>query len=303
MEAVRELGRELTNWGRWGDHDERGTLNLITEDRVRSAARRIITGESFDLSIAIGPDLPIWPPASRRPMPRHEMILVPGDAELGMIASDDAISMPLQIATQWDGLAHVGYDGQFYNGAPASAVTVEGAARNSIAATSPGVAGGAVLLDVAAALGEPWLEGGRPITPSDLDAAARRQGVTVVAGDTVLVRTGWRRKAVDEGWDGWLRAEPGLTLECARWLYDHEVAALACDNHAVEMTPTDHPEAHYPLHCVAIRDMGMPLGEMFDLEALAAACESDGRWTFFLVAPPLRVDRSVGAPTTPIAIR
>jgi kynurenine formamidase len=303
MDAVRRLGRELTNWGKWGADDERGTLNLITDSCVADAGRSIRTGQVFDLSLVIGPDLPEWPAANHRPRPRHEMTVIPADTMDGFIAADDAIDMPMQVATQWDGLAHVGYDGAFYNGVPAASVTAGGASRNSISATSPGAVGAAVLLDIAGLVGEPWLEGGRPITPSELDAAANRQGVAVGNGDIVLVRTGWRRKAVDEGWDGWLKEQPGLTLECARWLHEHGVSALACDNHAVEVIPTDHPEAQYPLHCVAIRDLGMPLGEMFDLEALSAACEADGQWRFFLAAPPLRVHGSVGAPTTPIAIR
>ena len=44
-----------------------------------------------------------------------------------------------------------------------------------------------------------------------------------------------------------------------------------------------------PLHCILIRDMGMPLAEILDLEALADDCAHDGQWSFMFVAPPLHI--------------
>ena len=44
-----------------------------------------------------------------------------------------------------------------------------------------------------------------------------------------------------------------------------------------------------PVHMVLIRDMGMSLGEIFDLEALADDCAADGEWEFFFTAPVLKV--------------
>lgn len=68
------------------------------------------------------------------------------------------------------------------------------------------------------------------------------------------------------------------------------------------MLPSQTGE-NYPLHCILIRDMGMPLAEILDLDALAEDCVSDGRWTFMFVAPPLRISHAVGSPTTPIAVK
>lgn len=36
-------------WGLWGDHDERGTLNLITDDVVRAASAELIKGIVINL--------------------------------------------------------------------------------------------------------------------------------------------------------------------------------------------------------------------------------------------------------------
>jgi hypothetical protein len=58
-----------------------------------------------------------------------------------------------------------------------------------------------------------------------------------------------------------------------------------------------------PVHYVLIRDMGMTLGEMFDLEAIAADCASDGIYECLLCAPVLKVAHGVGTPLNPLAVK
>ena len=41
------------NWGRWGDDDERGALNLITADSVMRGAAAVTTGKVYPLGIPI----------------------------------------------------------------------------------------------------------------------------------------------------------------------------------------------------------------------------------------------------------
>ncbi|MCP1471484.1 kynurenine formamidase [Sphingobium sp. OAS761] len=299
----KALGQRLSNWGRWGAEDERGTLNFITPARIVVAAAEAREGRVFELSIPLGSNGPQTGVANRT-NPIHLMSIMPGDlsAPDGMCVADDFIAMPLQSGTQWDGLAHVGYDGLLYNGVSADTITaMSGVARNAIDRALPGVTGRGVLLDIARLHGVEWLPAGHEITPEDLDRACVAQRVEVGSGDILLVRTGWRRKALVEGWGGWLDAEPGLGLACCEWLHRHEIAAVASDNYAVEVQPGQG--AYLPVHCVLIRDMGMMLGEIFDLEDLSADCAADGRYSFLLVAPPLRVANGVGSPTSPIAIK
>ena len=58
-----------------------------------------------------------------------------------------------------------------------------------------------------------------------------------------------------------------------------------------------------PFHLLTLRDMGMMLGEYWDLTALAADCAADGVYEFQLIAPPLRFVGAVGSPVNPIAIK
>jgi kynurenine formamidase len=222
----------------------------------------------------------------------------------GLNISDDFISMPLQGATQWDSLAHVGYDDRFYNDVPVDAVTaMRGATRNAIDRALPGIVGRGVLVDIARFRGVPWLEPAQAIQPDELEAALDNQGVDVSSGDILAVRTGWRRKALEEGWSGWMAGNPGLSVGCAEWLHRYEIAAVVSDNWCVEVQPSEKGTGILPLHCILIRDMGMMLGEIFDLEELAADCARDRVWEFLLSAPPLRVVGGVGSPVSPLAMK
>ena len=131
-----ELGKRLSNWGRWGDEDEIGTLNFVTPEKRVRAAQLVRTGKIFDLGMPFGKDGP-FQSGGFRINPVHVMTFLPSDTEGapdGMISADDMVTMGLQSATQWDSLAHVGYGGRFYNNVPARAVNnIGGATRNSFA--------------------------------------------------------------------------------------------------------------------------------------------------------------------------
>jgi len=218
--------------------------------------------------------------------------------------ADDYVFMPLQAASQWDGLAHVYYDDKMYNGFPASDVGPHGAMHCSIDKMAKGIVGRGVLLDIARLKGVDWLEAGQVITPEDLDAAAEAQGVEVRSGDIVFFRTGWRTKFKRDGdAASFMAGEPGIGLACAQWLYDHEVAVIASDNWAIEVLPGENPNELLDVHMVLIRDMGMTLGEILDLDELAEDCANDGVYEFFTAAPPIKFTHAVGSPINPLAIK
>lgn len=301
---MRRLAAQVSNWGRWGDDDELGTTNLITPDLVAAAAALVRTGDVFDLGIPLDSKGP--QPGGFRINPIRLMSengqeqMFPG----GFKYADDYIFMPLQAGSQYDSLAHVYYDDQLYNGFPASGLTVKGADKCGIHTQATGIAGRGVLLDVARHRGVDWLEAGSVISPTELDEVSAAQGVDVGPGDILLIRTGWRAKFVAErDATAFMSGEPGLGLACAAWLRDRDVAVIGADNYAVEVLPGENPKAALELHMVLIRDMGMTLAEMLDLEDLSAACATDGVYEFFYTGSPLKFTRGVGSPINPLAIR
>jgi kynurenine formamidase len=306
----RAIGRSLSNWGRWGADDQLGTLNLLTPARVAFAASLVTQGRVLQLGIPVGADGPQT--GAGRMNPLHLMCENGAEQDYGPLKiADDYLVMPTQSVTQWDALAHVYYDDLLYNGRPADTVTVRGATYNSIASVTNGVAGRGVLLDVARHRGVPWMQKGNGIHPAELDEVAEAQGVLIRPGDILLVRTGWWAKFLsDRVAADFMWGEPGLSLTCASWLAEKEVSAVAADNYAVEVQTalpggigSEIDGVVAPLHMVLIRDMGMTIGEIFDLEALGADCARDGVWEFFFCAPPLPITRGLGSPINPIAIK
>jgi kynurenine formamidase len=300
-----ELGKELNNWGRWGDDDEIGTLNFVTPEKRVRAAQLVKTGKNFDLGMPFDKDGPFLP-GGFRINPVHLMTFLPSDtagAPDGMISADDLVIMGLQAATQWDSLAHVGYDGFFYNNAPAAAVNnFAGATRNSFAKAVEHLISRGVLLDIARLKGVDRLEDSYEITAADLSAAEERQGVRVESGDILLLRTGSYQWFLEGDKAHFMGDEPGPGLDSCRWLYEREVAALALDNWACEVWPSP-VGGSIPFHQVTIRDMGLTLGEMFNFEELAADSEQDGVWECLFCAPGLKVTGGVGSPITPMALK
>jgi kynurenine formamidase len=226
----------------------------------------------------------------------------------GIGGADDVIFMPLQASTQWDGLGHIFDHGNAWNGRRAGdVVTSDGDNTTGIETAAAQIAGRGVLLDVGRSIGSDGeLPDGFAITTEHLEATIAAQGETarVGRGDLLLVRTGRLARARREGWGDYAGgASPGLSFTTADWLHGTEIAGIATDTWGFEVRPNEFDEAFQPLHQVAIPHIGLFLGEMWDLDALAADCAADGVWEFFLAAAPLPVTGAVGAPVNPIAVK
>ncbi|EGD41624.1 cyclase [Nocardioidaceae bacterium Broad-1] len=321
-EIAKTVAR-VSNWGRWGEDDVRGTMNFLTDAKRVEAAGLVRTGRSHSLSLPFDMDGPQngW---RRRTNPVHTMLDTGTDAVTGVQGfphgiggADDVIAMPLQCSTQWDGLGHIFDHGRAWNGRPAeSVVTSLGDGVTGIETVADVVCGRGVLLDVGRAVGpelgtDGELPDGFAITEEHLERTIAAQGPTsaVGRGDIVVVRTGQlararRGVAAGEGWGGYAGGPaPGLSFATADWLHRTEIAAIATDTWGFEVRPNEFDDAFQPLHQVAIPHLGLFLGEMWDLDGLAVACAEDGRYEFLLTAAPLRVTGAVGAPVNPIALR
>jgi kynurenine formamidase len=311
-ETVRIWGERYSNWGRWGDDDERGALNFITPGALLAACALPRAGKVISCALNFDHRGPQTGRGGRH-NPIHTMLQDGGDALAGaqdgipggFRYADDAVSMPLQCGTQWDALSHVFYDGLMYNGRDISLVTSRGAQANGIEKIKDGVVGRGVLLDLPRHRGVDWLEDGTPIPPDELDACAEAQGVAIESGDIVLVRTGMMSRCLEEAsWEGYCGGPaPGLSIHCAHWLYEREVAAVATDTWGLEVTPNETVDCFQPLHMISLRNTGVLFGEIFHLDALADACAEDGNHAFLFTAPPLPITGAVGSPINPLAIK
>jgi kynurenine formamidase len=183
--------------------------------------------------------------------------------------------------------------------------TSDGDRDTAIATLAAPVCGGGVLLDVGRIFGTAGeLPDGFAITEEHLDATALAHGVTVGTGDIVLVRTGQLARARRDGWGDYAGGPaPGLSFTTASWLHRTEIAAIATDTWGFEVRPNEFDEAFQPLHQVVIPNIGLLVGEMWDLDALAADCAHDGVYEFFLSAAPLPITGAVGSPLNPLAVK
>ena len=312
---VHKAASRCKNWGRWGKNDELGTLNFTTPADIVGAARLVRKGKVISLALnydQYGPQgAKSKYPALGRFNPIHLMTRTGTDAYSGVLdhrkirGTDDIIIMPLQCGTQWDGLGHIMYYDNMWNGYDCRNVTSAGAQKGGIEKTREKMVGRGVLLDVARAIGKKWLPDGFAITNQMLDYTAEKQGVKVRRGDYLLVHTGHvERCLTSKSWDGYSGGDaPGLAFETADWLHKKEVAAVATDTWGAEVRPNETEDTNQPWHWITIPIMGLTVGEIFHLTALANDCAADKTYEFLFVAPALPVTGAVGSPVNPLAIK
>jgi kynurenine formamidase len=295
------LFESLSNWGRWGADDDRGTLNLLTPACVAAAAALVREGASVSLSLPLNTT-----PAIHNPMPAdHHMTLL---AELGAETEPvhflkDYVGLDFHNEghTHIDALCHVGYQGRLYNDRPEEAVTADGAAVNSIEVLKDGLIGRGVLLDIPGVRRVSWLEPGEHVFEADLEAAEREQGVTVGSGDVLLVRTGHGLRLAELGPWNTPAAKAGLHPTAMRFVGLRGVAVLGCDGNN-DTAPSSTEGVDFPIHALALAAMGVHLLDYLALDELLAACERIGRWEFMLATAPLRIIGGTGSPLNPIAV-
>ena len=102
-QEIIDLGEKVKNWGRWGDDDEIGTINFITDEVVKEATKCVKSGKRLSLAFPLqqqgGLQLGSMP---GRVNPLRTMIQlntpVVGDPTQ-FCTSDDVVTMGLQAAT------------------------------------------------------------------------------------------------------------------------------------------------------------------------------------------------------------
>lgn len=288
----------FSNWGRWGDADEIGAANHLDASAVVRAAGLVRRGVAVRLGQVLGDRNS---PRTRESF-SHFMMRDGGDylaglaAPEGFKAATDHISLPIHGATtHLDALGHAWYGDQLYNGYPEALVRSQGLRKLGIDKVPPLVTRG-VLVDLPASMGVEILSAGYEITPDDIEKALDTAGVELMAGDAVLLRTGWKLMWSRDK-DAYLGDRPGIGIAASEWLATKDVTLVGADNSGVEVIPWA-PGTVCPVHQFLIRDCGVYLLEFLDLEELADL----GATEFMFVAAPIAVRGGTGGPISPVAV-
>lgn len=301
-----ELGGEGlppgANWGVFGPNDELGTLNFINSRSARDAARLVKTGETFVLGLSQSFFDP--PLTAGRRSATHFMTA-------GAMGADDKYDeFYPQASSQWDALRHYRHP-KFghYNGIPPESIEPDGDMLSISRLARKGIVARGVLADVARYRERQ----GRPVDCStdevlslaDLQGCLADEGLALEEGTILLVRTGWLtyyRKHGSGGRHGRDLRVPGLAngTDIAAFLWNHRVAAVAGDNLAVEASPGPGGRS---LHVQLLVYLGMPLGELWDLDSLAEGCARDGVFEFMLCSAPNDLPGGCGSPANALAVK
>ena len=300
-----ELFEAVKNWNKWGEDDEKGTLNYITPDILKTAASLVKTGKSVSLSIPIdkiaGPDNAH--PAIHYMAVTHDIDI--GSENQGFATDFLGMQFHGDCHTHLDSLCHISYKGLLYNGVRASAVVdATGAHRFDVTAYAEGIAGRGVLIDVPRYRGVRWLEPGDMVTADEIEAIEKSQNIRLAQGDIMLFRTGQHLRRSELGsWnvgdDGEGRA--GLDPYCMKLLHERKIAAFFPEGDG-ETVPSPVKGLRSPIHALQVTAMGLCCADSLQLEELSAVSEREGRFDFFVVAAPLRLPNGTGCPFNPIAI-
>ena len=207
------------------------------------------------------------------------------------------LTMMEHSGTHIDALCHQACDLAFYGGVKVDDVERQDGYRELGAETMRPLLGRGVLLDVAGLKGVAQLPQNYAISADDLVAASRAAGVTVRAGDVLLVRTGYATSWTDEA--TYLNAA-GVSKSANLWVADQRVVAVGADNMAWDCMTERDPDTNMALfgHAHLLVTHGIHIIENLNLEELAAARTH----TFGFVGVPLKFRGATGSPIRPLAL-
>jgi kynurenine formamidase len=286
---------EVNNAGRWGRHDELGTLNFITPAKRTSAATLVREGRAM----SIGRDLDTVQSANN-PQPVRHTMCYQSHYPIGCV---DAVVIDMHgfSITHLDAVAHVYRDQDVYNGREAAAVALPGGLSfGDILAQKDGMFTRGVLLNIAELRGEKWLDPDDGVTAADLSAAEDRQGLRVESGDCLFVYTGLQKREAAQGPEN-LGERVGIMPDAIRWMHEREISVYSGD--CVDAFPNPY-SARYAIyfHAITLAAMGLILLDIPALEPLVDVCNELDRSQFLLTMAPLRLKGGTGCPVNPIAL-
>ena len=275
---------ELSNWGRWGEDDQLGALNLVTPAKRVEAARLVETGRVVSMARAMTLD-PLEDPdgasANRRPLlvgaVRNVFDIDTGN---GYFWERYEIEYHGGLVSHLDALCHVAYDGQVYNGLSFDevATTEDGCTRMGIVNLKGGLVTRGVLVDLP----------GQPVRRRDIEAWEAETGITISSGDALFLRTG--RDIEQQG---------GYHPSLLPFFKERDIALLGAD---VPQEGGVVEGVTIPVHFFTLVSLGVHLFDNLGLEELAETATELNRWEFLFMASPHGVPNGAGSAINPLAV-
>ena len=287
---------ERRNWGRWGEDDQKGAINLITAEKRAAVARSVRSGRVVSLSR----DFPKMP-GPGNPQPAQHFVQVMGHSGTAGGATDYyGISYHGYQATHIDALCHVWDEGGMWNGRdPYREIRSQGTRYGGVENWREGIVTRGVLLDIPRFRGDPFVTMERPVHGWELEDVAAAQGIRLEPGDALLVYSGreaWQASSPE--WNPYGAERPGLHASCLPFVRDNDIALLGWD--LMDASPNEYG-IPWTMHG-ALFAYGVALLDNCLLQPLAEACAEEGRYDFMLTVAPLPVVGGTGSPANPLAM-
>jgi kynurenine formamidase len=294
-QAADALFESLSNWGRWGENDQKGTVNLITPETRVAAAQLVQAGVSVSMAHEV-----LDEPAADNFSPYDHRMTSIGSSPGPWSGDFIGVSYHGYAHSHLDALCHRFQFGTMYNGYSEGEVTDAGCGQLAITALQEGVFGRGIVMDFPRLRGVDWLENGTAITSDWLEEWEEANDIKIGSGDIVLIRTGrWMRRAALGPWN--LAADSaGLHASSVSWFKERDVALIGSDS-ALDVKPSLVEGYDSPVHALVLVALGMPIFDNLDLEAVAEEAQRQGRAEFLFTTAPLRVNGGTGSPLNPIA--
>jgi kynurenine formamidase len=281
------------------DVPERGALTDIASQAVLAALRLAQTGQLYDLGVDLGNNTPRLAP--------HQVVgfslnqfrspaSFASDATMrGNSFNVEVVHGSLHQSSHIDALIHAQRHGRVYGGGEASALLGDFGWSAFGAETIPPIVLRGVVIDAAGSMGQMPVPDGYAITAEQLAAAVPAQGLTLRAGDAVLVRTGKIRQFATDR-PAFEAGCPGLTGAAARWLAQQGMVLFGLDATSADPHPT--PDQDDTVHEELLIKRGIHIVENLNLEALVR----DQVKEFVFICLPLRIQGATGSWVRPLAI-
>ena len=304
-DLLKWLDSDLNNWGRWGEDDQKGTLNHLSKEKTLQALSLVTEGQTVSCARQVE-----FTAAADVPKPPQHYMVSAGDNYRKGEGVDRQVAMDYfglifhgHTVTHIDSLAHFFWDGQAFNGRPSSVVsTTEGATEFDVMAASEGIVTKGVLVDAPLVRGVEYIERGDGVGISDIEGAEQKHGVRLERGDVLLMRTGQLgRREVTGPVDTWVDGSSGPSPEILPLLHEREIAVMGSDN-GNDIVPNPYQRFSNPVHQVGIVGLGLWILDNAWLDDLAEACRQRGKWEFMISILPLKLPTVTGSPVNPVVV-